>query len=174
MKKFDVIFQSDNIDYIKLSTDLVDDYLIMVNDMSSQKFITKEPKEYTYEDEYNWVMSKLEDNSYVYSMVERNTNKFIGNIELMHIEGKSAELGVMITKEYQDKHYGTECIKRMIDYAFNELGFEELRAIIFSNNKRSLRCCEKRGFTIIDTIKNVCVIDNEEVDDIHLKLRREI
>ena len=65
-------------------------------------------------------------------MIEKGTNDFIGNIEIMNISNNIGELGIAITKLKQDNHYGQEAIKRMMDYSFNELGLDglELRDLI--------------------------------------------
>lgn len=169
MKK---VFESEKIDYINVSLDLVDDYLIMVNDPEIQKFISKKTKVYSKEDEINWVNSKLEEGALVFSMISKEDGSYIGNVELMDIENGSAEVGLCITKTMQNKHYGTEALKKIINYAFLELGLNRLTATIFSNNVRSLHNVEKLGFKRCNIEKNVKVEDGISVDDVYFILER--
>lgn len=163
MKNFNVVFCSSHINFINISEELIDEYLVMVNDSEIQKFISHKERVYTREDEINWIKAKLEKKAYVFSMIDKDTNEFIGNIELMDVENKSAEVGICITKSMQDKHYGTEALKRLIEYSFNELGLEKLTAVVFSNNPRSIHTTEKVGFRRLG---------DAWVDDIHFVLER--
>ena len=63
MDKYEIIFESENILYVKINENLINDYLIMVNDPEVQKGISRKAKIYTYEQELEWVKEKLnEDN----------------------------------------------------------------------------------------------------------------
>lgn len=170
MNNKNILLESDRILYIKVSENLINDYLNMVNNHNISKYLFKEIKTFTYEDELNWVNEKLEENAEIFSMIEKNTNKFIGNIELMNLENNSAEIGICITEEFQDKHYGSEALKTIINYAFNTLNLNEITLTVFSFNERAIHCYKKLGFTIYKIDKNVATIDNKEIDDIHMKL----
>lgn len=166
------VFESERIDYIPVSLDLVDDYLIMVNDKEIQKFISKEERVYSREDEVNWIKAKLEEKAYVFSMISKEDGSYIGNVELMDVENSSAEVGLCITMSMQNKHYGTEALKRIIEYGFKELELNTLTAVIFSNNVKSLHNVEKLGFKRCGIEKNVKVEDGVSVDDVHFILER--
>ena len=58
---YEIVFESANIYYIKLSERLVDDYLTMVNDINIADKISHNPRTYTYEQEMDWVRAKLEE-----------------------------------------------------------------------------------------------------------------
>ena len=166
------VFDSERIDYIPVSFDLVDDYLVMVNDKEIQRLISKNERVYSREDELNWIKSKLEDKAYVFSMISKEDGSYIGNVELMDVENGSAEVGLCITMGMQNKHYGQEAITTMINYAFNVLGLEQLNAVVFSHNERSLHCLEKYGFVKYKEVKNVKQLNEKEIDDVYLKLNR--
>ena len=112
------VFESEKINYIHVSLDLIDDYLIMVNDREIQKCISTKIRVYSREDEVNWVKAKLEEGAQVFSMISKEDGSYIGNVELMDIENGSAEVGLCITMAMQNKHYGTEALKRIIEYGF--------------------------------------------------------
>ena len=108
----------------------------MVNDKEIQKMISTVEKSYTKDQEITWIKEALESGDYQFSMLEKGSNKFIGNVSLMDVDADSCEVGICITNDMQDKHYGTEAIKRIIDYAFNDIKLKKIRAIVFSNNAR--------------------------------------
>ena len=105
-------------------------------------------------------------------MISKEDGSYIGNVELMDIENGSAEVGLCITMAMQNKHYGTEALKRIIEYGFKELDLNTLTAVIFSNNVRSLHNVEKLGFKKCGIEKNVKVEDGVSVDDVHFILER--
>ena len=166
------VFESEKINYIHVSLDLIDDYLIMVNDREIQKCISTKIRVYSREDEVNWVKAKLEEGAQVFSMISKEDGSYIGNVELMDIENGSAEVGLCITMAMQNKHYGTEALKRIIEDGFKELDLNTLTAVIFSNNVRSLHNVEKLGFKKCGIEKNVKVEDGVSVDDVHFILER--
>lgn len=146
--KHEIIFESDRIDFVKLSEKLVDDYLDMVNDIEVQRFISHERKVYSLDGELEWIKSKLEENAIIFSMIEKQTNEFIGNIEIMKINNNIGEVGIAITRKKQDKHFGQEAIKRLIEYSFNELNLNGLELNVYDFNPRGIKCYEKVGFII--------------------------
>ena len=134
---------SERINYVKVSKDYINDYMNMVNDMDTAKFITHNPRTYTYEEEEKWVEEQIKNNANIFSMIEKDTNKFIGNIE---IKEEDNEIGIYITKEMQDKHYGTEAMKAIIEYAFSTLGLDEVTLKVYPNNARAIKCYKNVGF----------------------------
>lgn len=79
-------------------------------------------------------------------MIEKETNDFIGNIEILEINNNIGEIGIAITPNKQNKHYGQESIKRLIDYSFKELKLDGLELNVYDFNQRGIKCYEKVGF----------------------------
>ena len=121
MKEFEIIFESENIYYVNITEKLIDDYLEMINNPEVSKFISLKPRFFTFEDENNWIKQKQINNSIIFSMKEKNTNEFIGNIEILEINNNIGEIGLCIIPKKQGKHYGLESIKRFIKYCVNIL-----------------------------------------------------
>ena len=59
MDTFKILFESERINFIKLSEKLVQDYLDMVNDIEVQKYISHSIKTYTLAQELDWIKNKL-------------------------------------------------------------------------------------------------------------------
>ena len=146
--KYEIVFESDRIYFVRVSEELVQDYLDLINDVEIQKFISHKRRTYSLDGELEWVKSKLERKANVFSMIEKETNEFIGNIEIMEINNNIGKVGIAITQKKQDKHFGQEAMKRLIDYALNELKLDGLELFVHDFNSRGIKCYEKVGFVI--------------------------
>lgn len=146
------IFESDHISYAEVTKDLIEDYLIMVNDHENvNRFLGSWKREtYTEEDEIAWVEKKLEEKAVVFSMIEKKTGEFIGNIELVDVHDMEAELGIAITAKKQDLGYGSEAVETMTAYGFQQLGLHRIVLRAKPYNVRAIHVYEKCGFKEYD------------------------
>ena len=62
-------------------------------------------------------------------------------------ENYRTELGYMILPEYHNKGYVTEAVTTLLNFAFNELKFNSIQAIIDPKNLASERVLLKNGFS---------------------------
>ena len=165
MNKYDIVFESDRIYFIRLTEDLVQEYLDMVNDDEVQRCINNSKKiEFTKEQELEWINEKINNNSVIFSMIEKNTNNYIGNIEILHIKDGVGELGIAITPIQQNKHFGQESIQKIIDYAFDILKLKEIFLKVYDFNQKGVKCYEKVGFKRYKY--------DEETNDIYMKIMK--
>ena len=145
------IFESEQISFVEVSEQLVGDYLVMVNDYEHvNRFIGGKHKTYTEEQEIEWVERKLEEKACVFSMIEKKSGAFIGNIELMDVSGPSAELGIAITAQKQDLGFGTEAVLELVNYGRETLGLERIFLRTNPDNARAIHVYEKCGFREYD------------------------
>ena len=141
------IFESDRISFVEVSESLVNDYLTMVNDYENvNRFIGGKKKAFTAEQEIQWVREKLEEEALVFSMIDKSSERFIGNIELMDPNDSEGELGIAITGEMQDQGYGTEAVLGMLKYAIDQLDLKRVFLRTNPQNTRAIRVYEKCGF----------------------------
>lgn len=141
------ILDSVNICYVGPSELLVDDYLAMVNDMENVgRFIGERTEPLTREQELSWVRGKIREEAELFSMIEKASGEFIGNIELMNIRDAAGELGVSVTSKKQNRGYGQEAIAAVTAYAFDHLGLNRIRLKVFHDNARAIHVYEKCGF----------------------------
>lgn len=143
----EILFESENIFFIKPSLEHVPDYLEMVNDIEHvARFIGERRKAYTEQEERAYVQEKIDGGAAMYTMIEKSTGRFIGNTEFFRRVYREAEWGIAITASMQDKGFGTEALKRMIDYGMNDLGLERIYISVYKDNLRALHVYEKCGF----------------------------
>ena len=140
------VFESENIRCVEGSEELIPDYLTMINDMENvQRFIGVSHGPFTAEQEADWVRGKLEEKACVFSMIDKNTGAFIGNIEFMDLTDSEGELGIAVTAEKQEAGYGTEAVAALIQYGFNRLGLKRIFLRTRPWNARAIHVYEKCG-----------------------------
>ncbi len=142
------VFESDRISFVEVSEQLIPDYLVMINDIEHvDRFLGGAHDPYTVESEISWVKENLEKKAPVFSMIEKASGQFIGNIELMMEPGaEEAELGIAITAEKQDRGFGTEAVPALLAFGFNRLGLKRICLRVYPENSRAIRVYEKCGF----------------------------
>ena len=144
------IFTSERIDFVPVSEDLVPDYLAMINDRERVGRFIGRIQPITAEQDRLWVQKKLAEKAPVFSMVDRATGAFIGNIELMDVEDGAGELGIAITAARQEQGYGSEAIPAFVRYAMDDLGLSRVYLKAFPFNARAIHVYEKCGFREYD------------------------
>ena len=147
----DVVFESENILYVRPSFDLIPDYLEMVNDIDHvARFIGERREAYTEEEERSYMQSKVDQHATMFAMLERETGQFIGNIEFMNFKDDEAEWGIVMTYKMQNKGYGTEALRRSVEYGFSELSLRRIYLAVYADNLRAIHVYEKCGFREYD------------------------
>ena len=151
MLNMDQVFESNRISFVEVSELLVNDYLDMVNDYENvNRFIGGEHKTYTAEQERKWVQKKLAEKALVFSMLEKKSGEFIGNIELMDVNNSVGELGIAITAAKQNAGYGTEAVSAITEYGTRQLGLNRVFLRTNPQNTRAIHVYQKCGFKEYD------------------------
>ena len=157
------IFESDRISFTEVSERLVEDYLVMVNDDAHVNryiggYMAGASEPFTREQEYEWVRKTLAEKAPVFSMTDKRSGDFIGNVELMDPDGGCAELGIALTAAKQDMGYGTEAVAALVDYGFRVLGLDRIVLRTNPDNARAIHVYRKCGFREYDrTDRHICM-----------------
>lgn len=154
-----MIFESDRIIYVKLSEQYLNDYIKMYTDSNIQKTLFR--KEYNDDVIVNWIKKIIEEDNYFYSMIDKNTKEFIGNIQIIKKE-EVAEIMISITPLKQGMYYATEAIESIIKYGRKELGINKYDLNVYKNNEKAINLYQKVGF-----VEDGINISDESV---HMKL----
>ena len=143
----DAVFESENIIYVRPSFDLVPEYLEMVNDIENvARFRGDRREPLSEKDEIDYIKDKMDNDATMFSMLEKDTREFIGNIEFFNRTFDAAEWGIVITTKMQNKGYGKEALMRSVEYGFNELGLNRIFLSVYADNPRAVHVYEKCGF----------------------------
>jgi [ribosomal protein S5]-alanine N-acetyltransferase len=87
--------------------------------------------------------------SYYWGVREKNTNKFVGLVSLdRHHDGDDFEVSYQLLPEWWGAGYGTEMVKKVLQFAFNELNFSKVVAETQSKNTFSCKLLERLGMEV--------------------------
>jgi len=88
-------------------------------------------------------------------------------IPQQHEHRLNAEIGYWLGEQYWGKGYATDAVKKMVEFAFVELGLSRVYASVYDYNTASMRVLEKSGFEKDAVIKS-SVIKEGNMHDEHL------
>ncbi len=81
--------------------------------------------------------------------IETKDGKHIGGINLHRVnpEDRKAGLGIMIgEKDHWSNGYGTDAMKTLLAFAFDEMNLHRVWLHVFADNERAIACYQKCGF----------------------------
>ena len=92
-------------------------------------------------------------NPYSFVAVLKDGNKMIGTIGIKEKEPNIGVLSYVFNYSYWGKGYCSECVKVLLDKAFNEWGFIQIKADCREDNFASKKIFSKFGFQYEKTMK---------------------
>lgn len=95
------------------------------------------------------VLKKTDQRRFAICLIENQ--KYIGNVQLLKITKKSAEFHLFIGEpEYWGKGIGKEATGLMMDFAFLELGLENVILQVDKENFAAIAIYKKHGFVEVE------------------------
>ena len=94
-------------------------------------------------------LSKEANKEFMFAIIKKDNDELLGNVGLDSISYKngSATLGIFMGEEANlGKGYGSEAIKLVIHYAFNDLRLHSINLKVFDDNLRAQKAYQKCGF----------------------------
>lgn len=100
------------------------------------------------------IVAHYTDKTYHWVIALKDTNEVIGSVELMGIdeENHSAKFGYCLSKSYWNKGIITQAMNVLLDYWFNNIGFEKIVGLHAVNNPASGRVMQKVGMEYIGVV----------------------
>ena len=113
---------------------------------SYTKFVLKDP--ITVDIEKQWLSNKLKAaNEKRFAICVKNTNEYIGNIQLLDIENETAEFHIFIgEKKYWGKGIGYSASLMLLKYAFYNLNLKHVFLEVHAENLAAYSIYQKVGF----------------------------
>jgi len=129
------------------------------SDPELNRFLEREPLTHIGEAEgvIEHLLSGVSAGAYRYwVLAEKNTSALIGTLCLWHFaeDGKSADIGYELKKEFQGKGYMSEAVEALLRTAFTHMNVEILYAETHQANIPSLKLLQRNGFTDISDSAN--------------------
>ena len=161
----EILFEYGKCFFTKPNIDNIDDMLDMMNDEDISKMLSKNKRVISREKEIEWI--NKQQNSYNFSAYDKETLEYIGNCGFNEIDGNRGEIGIVIRKKMQGKHYAKDIINALIEYGRENLKLDEVYAVVFSDNIKSTNCITQLGFLEYHRDNNVTYRDGNQVDDVY-------
>ncbi|HHU27993.1 TPA: GNAT family N-acetyltransferase [bacterium] len=116
----------------------------------------------------NHVLIKYEtDNPYIWAIEDKKNKKMIGTIDFVTINKKEnyGEIGYVLNRNYWNQGIMSEALNVIIDFGFNKLNLNKIRARCVKENIASSKVLEKAGMKF-----NCIKRDHIEKDGIYYDL----
>lgn len=151
----------------------IDDAPIMYQNWTSDEEVTKYLTWATHQslqdtqDYVNFCISSYDNpQSYRWLIIEKDSQQLIGDISVVSIEDKTktAGLGWVLARQHWGKGYMPEAANTVLDYLFEQVGFNRIYAVHDSQNPQSGRVMEKIGMTYEGTMRQAGCNNRGHVD----------
>jgi len=149
-----------------VSLEDVEKYTEWVNDLEIGQFVLFSSM-IVDQDAERAILEKLMRCNHVFAIVEKDTNKVIGNCGLHEVNEihRRAVFGIFIgEKNYWNQGIGTEATALALDFGFNILNLNNISLEVVAFNQRAIRCYEKIGFKLVGTRRQFAFMAGEYHD----------
>ena len=132
----------------------VEDYKAAFKNWCSNPLVSKHLPWAVHKDEQEtyqlfemWVKEYEKPFTFRWIVIEKASDEAIGTIDVVNFKERDsrAEIGYCYGEKWWGKGYGTEALKRVLDYLLNEIEVELVVAGFEVSNPASGRCMEKAG-----------------------------
>lgn len=143
-----------------------------VNDKELKKFlVTNIPFPMTMWEEESWIKSQRSNSSgeYNFAIEDIQTKKYIGGcgIHTVNWLSRVATVGIMIgDKDYWGKGYGTDAMRLLMKFIFQDMNINKIRLNTFSFNERAIGCYKKCGFEVEGILRKEIFKEGKYYDEI--------
>ena len=88
--------------------------------------------------------------SYSFALEKLSDGEYIGRCSIIKIDWKNsvAEVGIFLGRPYWSQGYGTDAMRVLVRFIFNEMNMNKIKLHVFSFNERAKRVYEKIGFKV--------------------------
>lgn len=129
------------------------------------------------EDEQKWYdgFSANTDKEYSFAITLNETGEYIGGCGVHNISGKNRNcmVGIFLGHDFLDQGYGSEALKILVAFCFNEINVIKVKLNVMSFNARAQRAYEKIGFSVEAIHKKEVYRRGEYHDSIRMVMFKE-
>jgi RimJ/RimL family protein N-acetyltransferase len=91
-----------------------------------------------------------------FTVEERDGGRLVGDVGISAVDSEPSvvKIGYTIAPAFQGRGYATEAVRALVDYAFETLGAERVRAFAAAENVPSLRVAENVGLSLVERFEH--------------------
>jgi len=130
-----------------------------------------------------WEQTEAELNRFLngdaggYNLVvaDRETGRYLGQVSLFMIDSVSrkAELAIVLTPGNLEKGYGSEALKLLLSFGFDQINLNRIWLTVNANNHRAIHVYEKAGFVREGVLRQDRFINGHYEDTVIMSILRE-
>ncbi|MDF2840602.1 MAG: acetyltransferase [Clostridia bacterium] len=122
-----------------------------LNDAETKRLLVPGiPYPFTLEEENKWFETiSSQSDTYSFAIESIEEGKYIGGCGVNRLEWKNsvATVGIFIgDKNYWGKGYGTDAMKVLLKFIFEQMNINKVKLFVYSFNNRAVKSYEKCGF----------------------------
>ncbi|WP_217595808.1 GNAT family N-acetyltransferase [Cohnella sp. GbtcB17] len=145
--------------------------IMLANTMDEEiRYMTGTKSNFTLEQIQTHINNINNDPSrYDFAICLKDDDRMIGELSISDIDEENKKAGFRITMnsiQLTGKGYGTEAIKIVLRFVFEELKLNRLELEVFSHNLRGIRAYEKAGFVKEGVLRESLYYDGTYSDEI--------
>lgn len=97
---------------------------------------------------------------YDWSVIERESGRMIGTCGFTKIDtaNNSAEIGYVLNPDFHRRGYGSEAVKQILKFGFEELGLNRIEARFMQGNEASLALMKSVGMTFEGYMRDLMLV----------------
>lgn len=161
--------------YKREDAPLAQEYL---NDWEVKRLLTPGiPYPILLEEEEKWVSNQSAFNdTYSFAIETLEDGKYIGGCGTNKVDWKNstAVVGIFIgNKDYWGKGYGTDAMKVLIKFIFEQMNLNKIKLDVYSFNERAIKSYKKCGFKVDGVLRQEIFRDGEYHDEYVMSILKE-
>lgn len=161
-------------EYTKNDIFLIKEY---VNDPEVKLYTAPNtPYLFTLEDEERWYESNSANNDHYSFIIETlDTQEVLGacGVNAVDWKNRNATIGIFIgDHSYWNKGFGTDALKVLIAFIFNEMNLHKIKLCVYDFNERAIHCYKKLGFKTDGVLRDEVFKQGSYHDEILMSLLR--
>ncbi len=141
------------------------------------RYMTGTKHNFTLDQIKNYIEKVKNDSSrYDFAVCLKENDTMIGNLSILDINKEDNKAGFRIalnTVDLTGKGYGTEAIKSVLPFVFDELKINRLQLEVYSHNLKGIRAYEKVGFVKEAVLRQSLLYNGTYSDEIIMAILRE-
>lgn len=100
---------------------------------------------------------------YDWAIIERESRRMIGTCGFTRIDtaNNSAEIGYVLNPDFHRQGFGSEAVKRILEFGFEELGLNRIEARFMQGNEASLALMKGVGMTFEGYMRDLLFVKGE-------------
>jgi len=147
-----IVLESERLYLRKLTFDDAEKNYLYSQEESRKKGIPNEVYENIQKSRQNieFIISCYEkdDYPYVFAVVIKNTNEYIGHVSFSKIP-EGIEIGYAICEKHQRKGYAAEIVKAYVQWGKNELALDKIYGLTYTDNIASKKVLRNAEFKFV-------------------------